>query len=398
VDLIQYLRGPEGLLSGWSYEATLFIVVVQVAVIVITFLSLYAGITSVVERKMAGRIQTRLGPNKVWFRGLFQFIADGLKILQKEDIIPHNADKPMFRIAPYIVFTAMFMSWVALPFGRDLIAADVNIGILYIFAVTSLVVVGILLAGWASNNKWSLIGGVRSAAQIVSYEIPSGLSALAVVLLAGSLSMQSIIQGQGAAPWQWYIAHNPFTFIAFFVFFISLLAEGNRVPFDLPEGESELVSGYNTEYSGMRFLLFFFAEWANIWVMSAIITTLFLGGWQTPWVVEVTILGQSVEVIGVLLFAVKSLVLSFLIIQLRWTLPRLRVDQLMGMCWKYLVPISFVNILGVLIWMVIFPQGNEIASYVMAGILGLIIIYFFYRVIVVNLIKMKADIDLKVLQ
>lgn len=398
MDLIQYLRGPEGIFPGWSYEFTLFFVVVQVTVIIITFLSLFAGITSVVERKIAGRIQSRLGPNKVWYRGLFQFLADGIKILQKEDIIPDNADKLMFRLAPYVVFTAMFMSWVALPFGRDLIAADVNIGILYIFAATSLVVVGILLAGWSSNNKWSLIGGVRSAAQIVSYEIPSGLSALAIVLLAGSLSMQTIIQGQGAAPWEWYIAHNPFTFVAFFVFFISLLAEGNRVPFDLPEGESELVSGYNTEYSGMRFLLFFFAEWANIWVISAIITTLFLGGWQTPWMVEVIILGQSVEIIGVLLFAIKSLILSFLVIQLRWTLPRLRVDQLMGMCWKYLVPISFVNILGVLIWMVIFPQGNEIVSYVMAGILGVIILYFFYRVIVINLIKMNADIDLKVLQ
>ncbi len=393
-NLINYLSQMTGLSQGFITVAFM----VTVALIILTFLSLYAGITSVVERKIAGRVQTRFGPNKVWFRGLFQFLADGIKTIQKEDIIPTNADRPLFKLAPYIVFAGMFASWVALPFGREWIAADINIGILYIFAVTSLNVVGLMMAGWASNNKWSLIGGVRSAAQIVSYEIPSGLATLTVILITGSLSMQSIIQGQGAMPWQWNIFHDPFTMLAFFIMFMSLLAEGNRVPFDIPEAESELVSGYNTEYSGMRFLLFFFAEWANIWVISAIITTLFLGGWQTPWAFEVMILGQNVEILGVFVFAVKTLIVSFVVIWLRWTLPRLRVDQLMNMCWKYLTPISFVNIFGVLVWILFFPQGNEIVSIVLAGIMGLLILYFFYKVIAINLIGMKARIDLNPIQ
>ena len=173
-------------------------------------------------------------------------------------------------------------TFVVIPFGANLIVADLNIGILYILAVTSLVVVGILMAGWASNNKWSLFGGMRSAAQIVSYEIPAGLAILTIVFLAGTMSMQGIIKAQGWGPWDWFLFHNPFTFAAFFLYFTAALAEGNRTPFDIPEAESELVAGYVTEYSGMRFLFFFFAEWGNLYVIGAVATTLFLGGWQVP--------------------------------------------------------------------------------------------------------------------
>lgn len=392
-NIADYLTSNLGLFAGWSDTAVNLLLILIVCVLVLGFLSLYAGVTSVVERKIAGRMQSRIGPNKVWYRGLFQFLADGVKNIQKEDIIPDKADKPLFRMAPYIVFAGMFASWVALPFGKGLIAADLNIGILFIFAVTSLNVIGVLMAGWASNNKWSLIGGIRSAAQIVSYEIPSGLSALTVILLSGSLSMQGIIAAQGAMPHEWNIAHNPFTAISFFIMIISLLAEGNRTPFDIPEAESELVSGYNTEYSGMRFLFFFFAEWANIWIMSAILTTLFLGGWQSPLLIEVSVLGRGLELSGILFFAGKCLILTFVIIWVRWTLPRLRVDQLMSLCWKYLTPIAFVNILGVLIWMVVFPEGNKMTSMLLVAVYLLIFLYFVYRVIFINLIQMKAKLD-----
>jgi NADH-quinone oxidoreductase subunit H len=397
-NLAKYFSTNLNLFSGMSEDTVNFILILVVCLLVLAFLSIYAGVTSVVERKVAGRIQTRFGPNKVFFRGLFQFLADGIKNIQKEDIIPDNTDKPLFRIAPYIVFMGMFLSWVALPFGKNLIAADLNIGILYIFAVTSLNVIGLLMAGWASNNKWSLIGGIRSAAQIVSYEIPSGLAALTIILLTGSLSMQSIIENQGAMPWQWNIAHNPFTTIAFFIMVTSLLAEGNRTPFDIPEAESELVSGYNTEYSGMRFLFFFFAEWANIWIMSAILTTLFLGGWQSPFYMEAVLLGQRLEVSGILLFALKALVLTFVVIWIRWTLPRLRVDQMMTLCWKYLIPMGFVNILGVLIWMVVFPKGNVTVPIIINLFFLAVLVIFFYRVIYINLIKMKAKLDLNPFQ
>src|SRR5262249_37295415 len=209
--------------------------------------------------------------------------------------------------------------------------------------------------GWSSNNKWSLLGGIRSAAQIVSYEIPAGLSIFPIAMLTGALSMQSIIQSQGWAPWTWKLFDNPFTFIAFFVFFIAALAAGNRTPFDLPEAESELVMGFDTEYSGLRNLLFFMAEWGNLYVIGAIVTTLFLGGWQIPFALK----GHPVvrTVLQFTTFFLKSYFWVFVAVWLRWTLPRIRVDQMMVMCWKYLVPIAMFNLLGTAIWMVAFPAG-----------------------------------------
>jgi NADH-quinone oxidoreductase subunit H len=251
--------------------------------------------------------------------------------------------------------TGFLGAFVALPFGGPLIIADLNVGILYITAVTSLVVVGILMAGWSSNNKWSLLGGIRSAAQIVSYEIPAGLSIFPIVMLSGALSMQSIIAEQGAAPWRWFIFNNPFTFIAFFIFFVAALAEGNRTPFDLPEAESELVMGFATEYSGMRNLLFFMAEWGNLYVIGAIVTTLFLGGWQIPWALAEHPVPRVALQFAT--FFLKSYFWVFVAVWLRWTLPRIRVDQMMIMCWKYLVPLAFVNLLGTAAWMVVFPNG-----------------------------------------
>src|SRR4029077_5551071 len=235
------------------------------------------------------------------------------------------------------------------------ILADLNVGILYVTAVTALVVVGILMAGWESNNKRSLLGGIRSAAQTVNNEMPAGLSIFPIVMLAGTLGMQGIITAQGAAPWHWYVFDNPFTLSAFFVLFVSALAEGNRTPFDLPEAESELVAGFATEYSGMRNTLFFMAEWGNLYVIGAIATTLFLGGWQIPWALEEhPVLRNALQFV---VFFLKSYAFVLLAIWLRWTLPRIRVDQMMEMCWKYLVPIAMVNFLGTATWMVVFPAG-----------------------------------------
>src|SRR4029077_8194413 len=240
-------------------------------------------------------------------------------------------------------------------------------------------VVGILMAGWASNNKWSLLGGIRSAAQIVSYEIPAGLSIFPPVMLAGTLSMQGIIRAQGAAPWAWYLFDNPFTFVAFFVLFVSALAEGNRPPFDLPEAESELVAGFATEYSGMRNLLFFMAEWGNLYVIGAIASTLFLGGWQIPWALEEHPVLRNALQFGV--FFLKSYAFVILAIWLRWTLPRIRVDQMMEMCWKYLVPISFVNLIGTATWMVMFPNGTPVVRMALFALSCAIVAVFAWRVV-----------------
>ena len=332
-------------------------------IVVFVFILPIAGITTWVERRVAGRIQSRIGPNRTGPAGFLQWLADGIKSVLKEDIVPTDADAPLFKLAPYVVMVGFVAAFVAIPFGGPLIIADLNVGILYVTAVTSLVVVGILMAGWSSNNKWSLLGGIRSAAQIVSYEIPAGLSVFPVVMLTGALSMQSIIVSQGWAPWTWKLFDNPFTFVAFFVFFVAALAEGNRTPFDLPEAESELVMGFATEYSGLRNLLFFMAEWGNLYVIGAVVTTLFLGGWQIPWALE----GQPwlrVPLQFVTFFA-KSYFWVFVAVWLRWTLPRVRIDQMMVMCWKYLVPIAMVNLLGTAMWMLVFPAGAPLVRWLL---------------------------------
>ena len=322
-------------------------------IVVFGFVLPIAGITTWVERRVMGRMQSRIGPNRVGPAGFLQWLADGIKNVLKEDIIPRASDAGLFKLAPYVVIGGFVAAFAVLPFSGDLIIADMNVGILYVTSVTALVVVGILMAGWASNNKWSLLGGIRSAAQIVSYEIPAGLSIFPIVALTGTLSMQGIIIAQGPHPWQWFLFDNPFTLCAFLMFFVSALAEGNRTPFDLPEAESELVAGFATEYSGMRNLLFFMAEWGNLYVIGAIVTTLFLGGWHIPFTFENPIVQHGLE-FGT--FFLKAYGVGVLVpIWLRWTLPRIRVDQMMTMCWKYLVPIAFVNLLGAAAWMLWVP-------------------------------------------
>ena len=303
------------------------------------------------ERKVAARFQNRTGPMRVGPWGTLQTLADGIKLLFKEDYIPPQGDKVLFMLAPYIIFACSFAVFAAIPFGQNILVSDFSIGIFYIMAISSVIVMGVIMAGWSSNSKWSLLGSLRSAAQIVSYEIPLGLSILTVVMLVGSLSMKDIVDSQSNGVFTWLIFRTPFTFIAFFIFFISSIAEVNRTPFDLPEAESEIVAGFHTEYSGMRFALFFIAEYANMFAVSAIAVTLFLGGWEG-------VLPGYDFLGGLPGFVIKTLGLVFLMMWLRWTLPRLRVDQLMNLCWKYFIPISFFNILGTGIWGLIFRHDD----------------------------------------
>jgi len=347
------------------------------AIVVFGFFLPVAGVTSWLERRVWARIQSRVGPNRVGPQGFLQWLADGIKLLLKEDVVPDAADRLLFLFAPYFVVWGIVATFVVIPFSSALIIADMNVGILYLTAVTALVVVGVLMAGWASNNKWSLIGGIRSAAQIISYEIPAGLALLPVVLLTGTLSTQGIIQAQGWAPWNWFVFHNPFTLVAAFMFYVAALAEGNRTPFDIPEAESELVAGFCTEYSGFRYLLFFMAEWGNLYIIGAVATILFFGGWQVPaWTTNVVLLNISQFVV----FFLKAYSWVFISMWVRATLPRVRVDQLMILCWKYLVPIGFVNLIGTAAWMVIWPQGNRAVQYVMVLLAAVVLIQFFRRV------------------
>ncbi len=347
------------------------------ALVVFVFILPVAGITSWVERRVWARIQSRIGPNRVGPGGFLQWLADGLKNLLKEDVIPAAVDVPLFRIAPYVVVAGFVAAFVALPFAGSLIIADLNIGILYISAITSLVVIGILMAGWSSNNKWSMLGGIRSATQIICYEIPVGLSIFPVVLLSGTLSMQGIISAQGWAPTSWHMFHSPFLFVSFLLFFVGALAEGNRTPFDLPEADSELVAGFATEYSGMRSLLFFLAEWGNLYVIGVLVSTLFMGGWQVP---HFTDNGVVLAVAQFATMFVKAYFWVFVAMWVRATLPRVRVDQFMTLCWKYMVPIGLVNVVGTATMMVVLPQGSIVLRWIMVAMTAAILVQFARRV------------------
>ncbi len=319
-------------------DAESVIVSLIMAAIVITTILIFAPVTMMfltwLERKVVGRIQNRLGPNRVGPWGLLQPIADMIKMLTKEDIIPTDADRWVHTLAPIVLVIPIVLAFAVIPFGRGMAPVDLNIGILYIVAVGSLATIGTFMAGFGSSNKFALIGGMRAVAQIISYEIPQVLTIVTVLLLAGSLSLVKIVEAQGG--WnglRWFILTFPVGPIAFIVFMIAGIAESNRTPFDLPEGESEIVAGHHTEYSGMKFALFYLAEYLELFIVCAIATTLFLGGWQgpilPPW----------------LWFLLKTYVLVFIAMWIRGTLPRFRIDQMMQFAWKVLVPIALVNII-----------------------------------------------------
>jgi NADH:ubiquinone oxidoreductase subunit H len=348
--------------------------------ILLAVFSLFAGVASYAERRIAGRMQNRIGPNRVGPQGFFQWIADGVKCLLKEDFIPPKGLKLLFRVGPYFPMIGVVLTLVTLPFGQFLVVSDLNVGVYYVFAVTGFTVVGILIGGFASANKWALLGAFRSAAQIVSYEIPSGLAVATIVVVAGSLGFSTIIERQGGFPWEWYLFNDPFTFMAFFLFFVASLAEGNRTPFDLPEAESELVAGYNTEYSGMRFVFYLFAEWGNLYIMGALVTALFLGGWQIPGV-SYTVQAQSPWLIalGWLIFTLKALFIVFVVIWLRWTLPRIRIDQLMVLCWVYLVPAGCILLLGSALFNGFAPSAVKVIVKALMTLFGALVVFAFFH-------------------
>ncbi|MEJ5170238.1 MAG: NADH-quinone oxidoreductase subunit NuoH [Fimbriimonadales bacterium] len=314
----------QALANPWIRQlvnAAMLLAVINLGVLVLIYL----------ERKVAGYIQSRLGPVHVGPRGWLQSVADALKLVLKEDIIPAPADRFMFVLAPFFVFVPVLAVFIVLPFNSGWIAYDFSLGALYVIAAGTVAIMGIVMAGWGTNNKYSLLGGLRSAAQLISYEVPVVLAILAVVFFAQSMSTVDIVEAQSG--FRWFIFQPPLL-VAAFVYMIGQLAETNRTPFDLPEAESELVSGFHTEYSGIRFAMFFLAEFANTFFASALAVVLFFGGWD-----------GLPGLTGALWLVLKSYVLVFVLMWIRWTVPRVRVDQLLGFAWKVLVPIGLIVVL-----------------------------------------------------
>src|SRR5215210_110439 len=330
---------------GLSDETIRFFVwpLIQIG-LVVTLVALWVAYATYLERKISAFMQARLGPMRVGPWGLLQPIADGLKLLTKEDFIPENADRWIFFLAPYIAVASAFIVFSVVPFGPDwAVIADVNIGLLLVLAVSSVGVLALILAGWSSNSKYALLGGLRSSAQMVSYEVAMGLSLIGALMFARTLSLSGIVAAQGSDS-IWFIVYQP---AGFLLFLISGIAENNRAPFDLPEAESELVAGFHTEYSGMRWSLFFMAEYAAMVVVAAVATSLYLGGWYLPFLYRFTE-GKGYHnvyvIASIIVFLLKMGVLLYTYFWLRWTLPRYRYDQLMDLGWKWLIPATLVNI------------------------------------------------------
>jgi NADH-quinone oxidoreductase subunit H len=333
-----------GLRSVMSPFWTIIIELLLVGILILLFYALIGLFLVYAERKVCAFMQNRLGPNRVGPFGIFQTIADLVKLLFVELVPIKNADKFLFNLAPFIVIIASFMTIAAIPFARGLHAIDLNIGVFYVIAVSAMGVVGVLLAGWSSNNKYSLIGAMRSGAQIVSYELSVGLSLITIVILAGSMQLSVIVEAQRDG-WFIFRGHIP-AFIAFCVFLVSSTAETNRGPFDLAEAESELTAGFHTEYSGIKFAFFFLAEYINMFIVASIAATVFLGGWTPFHVGNWAGFNHVMDFIPPFIWYIgKTFVVIFLMMWFKWTFPRLRIDQLLTLEWKYLLPINLVNVL-----------------------------------------------------
>jgi NADH-quinone oxidoreductase subunit H len=357
--LIQSLGFPDWL--AWTTAA------VVAAVLILNVIAGGALVFIWAERKIAARIQDRLGPTRTGGKfGWLQSLADGIKLLAKEDLMPDGADGMLFRLAPYVSFCASFCAFIALPFAFDFVGLRLNVGVFFVVAVLGLEVFGVILAGYASASKWSLFGAMREAAQVVSYEVPLGMCVVVPVMLAGSMDMVTIAEKQAGWFWNWYLFHDPFTFVVFWVYVTCAVASVNRAPFDLAEAESELVAGFHTEYSGLRWSFFFMAEYGSMFLVSAMAAVLFLGGWNGP-VPLAALLGLSegtgdtthplVRLLGLANLLGKATLGVLVMMWIRWTLPRLRIDQVMTTCLKYCTPIAAVMFAGVMMWQLFLPGG-----------------------------------------
>jgi NADH-quinone oxidoreductase subunit H len=326
------------MMPGWVADlfANFWVSLAGKLLLVALLIPLVGMVIGFAEMKLSAKMQARIGPYFAGGRwGWAQLIADGVKFFQKEDIIPTDADRPVFKAAPILVLISTVALFVVVPFGPGLIFRDLDVGIFYALAISSLSTIGILMAGWSSANKYSLIGGLRAAGQLIAYELPLVLAVVGTVILAGTMSMQGIVEAQIELGFPYVV----FQFLGFVIFMIAALAELSRIPFDMPIAESELVMGYLTEYSGFRFLFFFLAEFANMFTLSAIAATLFLGGYWLPGIPE-----DTLELAGPVILIAKVFLLVFAMIWFRWTFPRFREDQLQGLAWKWLVPLALLNI------------------------------------------------------
>jgi NADH-quinone oxidoreductase subunit H len=357
--LIQTVGLPEWL--TWSLMAVLS------AVLILNLMAGGALVFIWAERKVSARIQDRLGPTRTGGSfGWLQSLADGIKLLAKEDLMPEGADGMLFRVAPYVSFCASFAAFIGLPFAFDMVGLRLNVGVFYVVAVLGLEVFGVILAGYASASKWSLFGAMREAAQVVSYEVPLGMCIVVPVMIAGTMDLVTI--GEKQAGWftNWYVFHDPFTFVVFWVYVTCAVASVNRAPFDLAEAESELVAGFHTEYSGLRWSFFFMAEYSSMFLVSGLAAVLFLGGWNGP-VPLATLAGLSegtgdttgvlVRLLGLANLLGKATLGVLIMMWIRWTLPRLRIDQVMTTCLKYCTPIAAVMFAGAMTWLWVFPGG-----------------------------------------
>lgn len=354
-----FINGADG---TWAVPGYLIAALVH-CLLLLHVVAVGAGVFIWLERKVSGRIQDRLGPTRVGGKfGWLQILADGIKLLSKEDLMPDSADPVLFRVAPYLSFAASFAALLALPFASGFVAQQINVAVFFVLAVLGLEVFGVIAAGYASGSKWSLFGGMREAAQVVSYEVPLGMCVLIPVMLCGTMDLTTIANMQSGLFTNWLFFHDPGTMVVFFVYFTCGMASVNRAPFDLAEAESELVAGFHTEYSGMRWSIFFMAEYGSMFVVSGLAAILFFGGWHGPIPVMSYVgdaLGLSTEsglywylssLIGCANFIFKGVIGVIVMIWVRWTLPRLRIDQVITMCWKYCVPIAAVCFLVVLGW------------------------------------------------
>lgn len=352
-----------GFLPDWAVTVVNYLIV---GVILIMMPVVATLAFTWMERKVIGRIQNRIGPNRVGPWGIFQAIADAVKMLVKEDIIPTNADKRVFNLAPILIFVGAGLLWAVIPFGRGMIGQDLNVGVLYIIAVGSVTTIAVLMAGWSSNNKFALLGAFRSVAQLLSYEVPMVLAIASVALLTNTMKMGQIVESQ-VVPFALVLP------VAFLTYFLAAAAETGRAPFDLLEADSEIVAGYFVEYSGLKFGWFYIAEYGNLFAVSAITTTLFLGGWRGPFV-------SAVPALGPLYFIIKTVAIVFIMMWIRGTWPRFRIDQMLAFAWKVLVPATLANLLWVALVMklpapvavqyVLLLGGNLVILFVATTLLG----------------------------